>query len=98
MPGALSLPFSSLIATQTSPDGKLKYTTLLPPDELRKTIVQAMGAENLELVLKGQKSVVATCGSGMTAGVIWLALQVLGASKVAIYDEVSPRTNVLIIY
>lgn len=49
---------------------------------------KALGTEYTRDVLAGKRSVIASCGSGMTAGVIWLALQVLGAQKVAIYDEV----------
>lgn len=41
----------------------------------------------LQEVLEGKRSVINSCGSGMTAAVIWLALQELGADS-AIYDEV----------
>lgn len=37
----------------------------------------------------GRRGVVASCGSGMTAGVIWLALKSIGVEKIGLYDEVS---------
>lgn len=39
---------------------------MLPKDELVKVLVEAMGEENWELVKKGERRVVNTCGSGMT--------------------------------
>lgn len=48
------------------------------------------GEAVLAQILGGDLSVVASCGSGMTACVIWLALQELsgGAQAIALYDEV----------
>lgn len=50
-----------------------------------------MGGKDVwEKVKKGEQNVVATCGSGMTAAVIWLAGEVVGAENVVgVYDEVS---------
>jgi len=39
---------------------------MLPKDELVKVFIEAMGEENWELVKKGERRVVNTCGSGMT--------------------------------
>lgn len=48
------------------------------------------GQEEWEKVKKGDKGMVATCGSGMTAAVIWLAVKVAGREEaVGVYDEVS---------
>lgn len=52
------------------------------------------GSEAWSAVEKGEKGLVFTCGSGMTAAVGWLANEILkenggGAAKAAIYDEVS---------
>jgi thiosulfate/3-mercaptopyruvate sulfurtransferase len=55
-----------------------KDGTFLPPDELRR----AFEASGLELA----KSVVTTCGSGVTASVLALGLHLLGHEKVAVYD------------
>lgn len=81
MPGSLSLPFSTLLASQGDP----AYTTLLPRDQLRQVLESTLGGR-LQDVLVGKQQVVATCGSGMSAAIIWLALHELGA-KSAIYDE-----------
>jgi hypothetical protein len=39
--------------------------------------------------LKGERTIITSCGSGMTAGVLWLGLKLLGVRKVGLYDEVS---------
>ena len=52
-----------------------------------------MGKDEWTKVKAGERNVVATCGSGMTAGVVWLALQTAGReSPVGVYDEVSFRS------
>ena len=97
MPHSVSVPFSKLLTTNSF-NGDT-YTTLLPPSELRSALVRsfsASGASNtaegeriLQRILGGEKQAVVSCGSGMTAAIIWLALQELGAKgKVALYDEV----------
>jgi thiosulfate/3-mercaptopyruvate sulfurtransferase len=87
-PNAVSLPFSTLL-TPTSPNDPSAYQTLLPHDQLRKVIADAAGGEaGLERVLSGERKVITSCGSGMTAAVVWLALHELGAQDVALYDEV----------
>ena len=87
MPHSVSLPFTSLLSplSATAPS----YKTLLPRDQLRQVLLRALGNDEakLEDVLQGRRQVVNSCGSGMTAGVIWLALSELGV-KSAIYDEV----------
>lgn len=59
------------------------------PVELAESLVDAVGAKELELILKGERSIITSCGSGMTAGVLWLGLKLLGAKNVGLYDEVS---------
>ncbi|KAG9125451.1 hypothetical protein FRC07_007542 [Ceratobasidium sp. 392] len=76
MPHSRSLPFSSLL--QKSDKG---YTYFLPEDKLKEVFDNAVGEEG-----KG-KPIVASCGSGMTAGTIWLAGQLLNKPVRAIYDE-----------
>lgn len=69
-----------------------EYTTLKTSTQLLGVLEQALGSERLREVLEGRRGVVASCGSGMTAGVIWLALQMVGVKGApAIYDEVSRR-------
>ena len=52
--------------------------TLLPPERLRQ--VFAAGGVDLD------KPVITTCGSGVSAATLWLALDVLGRPPVALYD------------
>lgn len=63
----------SLPASTLSKDGKL-----LPPDELKKRFDEA----GIDL----SKPVVTSCGSGITAAVITLALETLGHSANRLYD------------
>ncbi|CEQ42813.1 SPOSA6832_04677, partial [Sporobolomyces salmonicolor] len=86
IPHSLSLPFSAVLSAESSTSPS--YKTLLPAAELEKVFEHAMGGETWQQVKKGERGITATCGSGMTAAVLWLALQRAGASeKVAIYDE-----------
>jgi thiosulfate/3-mercaptopyruvate sulfurtransferase len=55
------------------PDG-----TLLPPDALRAAFIDA----GVDL----GKPITTTCGSGITASVLALALHVIGRPEVAVYD------------
>ena len=68
MPGALSVPFDSLVE-----GGALKTV-----DELRTTLI----AQGVDLA----RPAITTCGSGVTAAVISLALARLGKEDVALYD------------
>lgn len=81
MPHSFSLPSSTLLSTTSS------YPTLLPPPELEKVFTEALGAEVWREVKDGKKKVVASCGSGMTACSIWLALDQLGVGGSGVYDE-----------
>ncbi|EPQ60927.1 Rhodanese-like protein [Gloeophyllum trabeum ATCC 11539] len=87
IPHSFSLPFNTFLQTNKVPGSDATYTMLLPPQELREKLVGAVGPENAEKILKGERSAVTSCGSGMTAGVLWLGLKLLGASKVGLYDE-----------
>ncbi|KAJ3546989.1 hypothetical protein NMY22_g1833 [Coprinellus aureogranulatus] len=88
IPNSVSLPFNQFLRKNTSKEGT-EYTTMLTPAEIRQVLEEAIGREEVEDVVIGQRSVVTSCGSGMTAGVLWLGLQLLGAKNVALYDEVS---------
>ncbi|KAN0066314.1 hypothetical protein ACQY0O_000408 [Thecaphora frezii] len=92
IPHSLSLPFSSLLKTQTSTKEAGKtYTTLKDQIELWRTVSDAVGGmEALDKLRQGSSggelAATNTCGSGMTAACIWLALQELGVQS-SIYDE-----------
>lgn len=68
MPGARSLPASSLVA-----DGRLKDAPAL------EAAFAAAGVDP-------KKPVVTTCGSGVTAAILSLALEILGRPARALYD------------
>ncbi|KAK9899716.1 Rhodanese-like protein [Cystobasidium minutum MCA 4210] len=86
MPHSVSLPFSVLLSEPSSTQPS--YKTLLPRDKLKDAILKALGGDQakLQALLAGKLRVVNSCGSGMTAAIIWLALQELGV-KSAVYDE-----------
>lgn len=94
MPYAKSLPFTSFLETrQYTPEGAtepVSYTTVKSNAGLHEALEKAVGLAYAEAILKGERGVVASCGSGMTAGVIWLALKLMGAERVGLYDEVRP--------
>ena len=73
------------LKTHTTPTS---YTTFLSEPELGKALVDAIGVDQAQLVLTGKRSITTSCGSGMTAGILWLGLKLLGAPNVALYDEV----------
>jgi thiosulfate/3-mercaptopyruvate sulfurtransferase len=60
------------------------YTTLIvngalaPPDRLR----QALAAGGVDI----EKPIIASCGSGVSAAALWLALDSLGKPPKALYD------------
>jgi thiosulfate/3-mercaptopyruvate sulfurtransferase len=82
------LPFNLFLQNNIAKDGS-SYTTFLSEQQLRTAVVDALGPETANSVFNGDVSVIASCGSGMTAAVLWLGLQLLGVKQVSIYDEVS---------
>jgi thiosulfate/3-mercaptopyruvate sulfurtransferase len=89
IPHSFSLPFNVFLQTHSSPNSSTQFTTYLPLSEIHKAFVDAIGAEQAESVIKGERPIITSCGSGMTAGVLWLGLKLLGVDKVGLYDEVS---------
>lgn len=87
IPHSVSLPFNAFLQTHQTSDAKT-YTTFLPPAKIRQVLDNAVGHDIAERILNGKQSVIASCGSGMTAGVLWLGLRLLGTEKVMVYDEV----------
>src|SRR6201996_4290135 len=70
IPGALNLPYNNLFDAATG--------TMKPPDELRKAFTGA-GVDTA-------KPIVTSCGSGVSAAVLTLALYRLGVEDTALYD------------
>ncbi|CAG8490977.1 4508_t:CDS:2 [Dentiscutata heterogama] len=71
MPYSISVPFNSII------DPNIK-TTFLNDDELKKLFQ----SKNIDL----EKPIVLSCGSGVTATMLYTALEKIGAKKLAVYD------------
>ncbi|KAL1924883.1 uncharacterized protein VTP21DRAFT_4537 [Calcarisporiella thermophila] len=71
MPHSLSLPFQRVIK-----DGQL-----LEPEELKTLFRDLLGKD------PSDTRIVTSCGSGITASVLFLALEMVGAKHVALYDE-----------
>ena len=70
IPGALNLPYNTLFDAATG--------TMKPLEELRKAFAGA-GVDT-------EKPIVTSCGSGVSAGVLTLALYRLGVENTALYD------------
>ena len=70
IPGSLNLPYTEMFDRESG--------TLLPPAAIR----EAFAAAGADLA----RPVVATCGSGVTTGVLALGLHLLGRRDVAVYD------------
>jgi len=83
IPHSISLPFDTLLKTHNH--GRDTFTTLRQPEELRRIFVDKLGWDTA-LQPIARRRIVNTCGSGMTAAIIWLALQRLGIDS-ALYDE-----------
>jgi thiosulfate/3-mercaptopyruvate sulfurtransferase len=89
IPHSFSLPFNTFLETNQIPNTDKTFTTFLPADELHRKLVDAVGTDNAQLILEGKRGVTTTCGSGMTAGVLWLGLKLISESAaVSLYDEV----------
>jgi hypothetical protein len=89
IPHSFSLPFNAFLHTNTIPHSSKTFTTFLPPNELHRKLADAVGTEYAQLIIDGKRSVATTCGSGMTAGILWLGLKLIEEStSVAIFDEV----------
>lgn len=70
IPGSFNLPFTTLSDPST---GKV-----LPPDEIRAAFLAA----GIDL----DRPVIASCGSGVTAGVLLFGLHLIGKQDTALYD------------
>ncbi|KNZ71476.1 Putative 3-mercaptopyruvate sulfurtransferase [Termitomyces sp. J132] len=86
IPNSLSLPFNLFLRQIMSPDGTT-YTVFLSPKDIRKVLEQTVGLERADSIIHGALPVTTSCGSGMTAGILWLGLKLLGVERISLYDE-----------
>jgi thiosulfate/3-mercaptopyruvate sulfurtransferase len=75
------------LEVKAGPCSNATYTSLLDKRKLEEVLQATLGNAYFGQVLQGTRQVISTCGSGMTAAIIWLALRVVGVDS-AIYDEV----------
>lgn len=91
IPHSYSLPFDKLLENHPSISGD-NFTMLRSSQELEAILRDALLTQGtLEGVFT--RRLVSTCGSGMTAAIIWLALQQINVGS-AIFDEVRRRSTV----
>lgn len=84
MPHSFSMPFNKLLEEHSSTVAT--YLKMQNPQALRSILEEAVsGRGTLKDVFS--RSFITTCGSGMSAAIIWLALQEIGVGS-ALYDEV----------
>ena len=88
IPNSFSLPFSLFLTQNTNIVSEETYTVFKTRDQILGELKKAVGDEETKAILEGKRKVVASCGSGMTAGVLWLGLNLLGVKGIALYDEV----------
>jgi thiosulfate/3-mercaptopyruvate sulfurtransferase len=93
IPHSFSLSFKTFLQKQTSKVDGSEYTTFLSQDALRRVLESAVGLEQAQAIIDGKRPVITSCGSGMTAGVLWLGLRLLGVKNIALYDEVCSLVN-----
>ena len=87
---AFSLPLNLFLNQNTNIVSGETYTTFKTRDKILEELKKSVGEEETRAILEGRRKVVTSCGSGMTAGVLWLGLNLLGVNGVALYDEVGP--------
>ena len=88
IPNAFSLPFNLFLDKNTNIVSDETYTTFKTRDKILEELKKSVSQEETRAILDGKRKVVTSCGSGMTAGVLWLGLSLLGVKGVALYDEV----------
>ncbi|PVZ98846.1 hypothetical protein BB558_005147 [Smittium angustum] len=76
MPFAINVPFPKLVKTAESGGAKCKS-----PEELVEIFKSANPKINLE-----NDQIITTCGSGVTAACLYVALKRAGANNIAVYD------------
>ncbi|KAF5368406.1 hypothetical protein D9758_002369 [Tetrapyrgos nigripes] len=86
MPNSVSLPFNVFLEQKTGP-GANTFPVFKAAPDIQKALEDAVGQDRASRIIKGELPVVTSCGSGMTAGILWLGLKLLGAPQTAVYDE-----------
>ncbi|KAK7463824.1 hypothetical protein VKT23_005761 [Stygiomarasmius scandens] len=86
MPNSVSLPFNVFL-DQKHGIGNSTFTVFKDVAGIQKALEDAVGQDEAARIIKGDRPIITSCGSGMTAGILWLGLKLLGVTKTALYDE-----------
>lgn len=90
IPNSRSLPFTQYLVPASD---KKPFTNYRPVSELKQALTEGLGGETVwDDIVSRDKSIVFSCGSGMTAAIGWLANELIRESegkapKSALYDE-----------
>ncbi|KGB74980.2 mitochondrial import inner membrane translocase subunit TIM10 [Cryptococcus deuterogattii R265] len=90
IPNSRSLPFTQYLVPASD---KKPFTNYRPVSELKQVLAEGLGGETVwDDIVSRDKSIVFSCGSGMTAAIGWLANELIRESegkapKSALYDE-----------
>ncbi|GJJ08834.1 hypothetical protein Clacol_003053 [Clathrus columnatus] len=103
IPHSFSLPFNHFVSRHqftnntflnSNPDIPFNsFTTLRSAEEITKELKNAVGHNFARQILSGEKGLVATCGSGMTAAILWLGISRIWEAEgktlptIRLYDE-----------
>ncbi|WFD37010.1 hypothetical protein MCUN1_003902 [Malassezia cuniculi] len=79
IPHSVSLPFGGVLVNEP-------YAHYKSESELAATFDHAFGSGSIASFKKNGAQVITTCAGGLTAAILWLALQSLGV-EAALYDE-----------
>ena len=104
IPGSFSLPFNQFLESHKPPSRSVLtpipshlsdgYTKLRSPEALSQELHKSVGPSLAEQILRGQRKIVMTCGSGMTAAILWLGLSTIWEAQkkegitLGLFDEV----------
>lgn len=88
IPFSFSVPFSLFLNTHTLPDSDIQFTKFKSSSEIQVELQNGIGLANFRKALEGKCNIVTTCGSGMTAGILWLGLKTIGIEEISLFDEV----------
>lgn len=87
MPNSFSVPFDTFLQKREA-TGAPAYTLYADTPAIKKSLIAGVGEDLGCQIIQGERPIVTTCGSGMTACVIWLGLTLLGVPDIKLYDEV----------
>eukprot|EP00457_Paulinella_chromatophora_P004071 gb/GEZN01004081.1/.p1 GENE.gb/GEZN01004081.1/~~gb/GEZN01004081.1/.p1 ORF type:complete len:418 (-),score=66.21 gb/GEZN01004081.1/:780-2033(-) len=86
IPGSISVPFTCLLQQQNPHNTSQQYPATSTPSFLKPAAELRKEFQRRGVNLDGSVPIITTCGSGVTAAVLSLALHVLGVRNTKLYD------------